>query len=450
MTSQPPDAPTALGIAPSLPTLDGPVVDAIVTFDPPSVPDGPSEPRPPVKGLKRLMWTIIPANLGIFMLWGAIPGILLPQQVTLTFGTENQANVANLAIITTIGAFAAMLAQPIAGQVSDRTRSRFGRRAPWMVIGALAGSLALIGLAFADKLWGFIIAWTLVHISFNFAQGPLSAVMPDRVPLGKRGTFASLVGIGTMVGMIGGQVIGSVFFNNIRLGYIIFATFAVLMLISFVLINPDYPSTDIKPEPFSFKEFLGTFWFNPKKHPDFGWAFLGRFLLTAGFQIVTGYQLYLLQFYFHVEEPQKIIPILGLLTMVGMVISTIVSGPLSDKIGKRKPFVFGSAAFVSIAFVIPWMWQDITAWMIMMFLSGFGFGMYQAVDTALISEVLPSKDSYAKDLGIVNIAATLPQTLAPAIAGAIVLTMGYRALFPIAIVLGLLGAVAIWPIKSVK
>ena len=58
--------------------------------------------------------------------------------------------------------------------------------------------------------------------------------------------------------------------------------------------------------------------------------------------------------------------------------------------------------------------------------------------------------SFAKDPGVVNIAATLPQTLAPGVAGAIVLAYGYAALFPVAIVLGILGACAIWPIKSVR
>ncbi len=123
---------------------------------------GNDDPPPPIKGIRRLLGWIIPANLGIFLIWGAVPGILLPQQVTLALGEENK--VGNLAIIATIGAFAAMIAQPIAGQISDRTRSRFGRRAPWMIIGVLAGALALVGLAFADSLVGIAIAWTLVQI----------------------------------------------------------------------------------------------------------------------------------------------------------------------------------------------------------------------------------------------------------------------------------------------
>ena len=108
------------------------------------------------------------------------------------------------------------------------------------------------------------------------------------------------------------------------------------------------------------------------------------------------------------------------------------------------------SGMISLGFLLPWFWQDVTAWIIMTFIAGFGFGMFQAVDTALISEVLPSAKSFAKDLGVVNIAATLPQTLAPGVAGAIVLVFGYQGLFPVAIVLGILGALAIWPIRSVR
>lgn len=409
---------------------------------------GNDDPPPPLTGLRRLMLWIIPANFSVFLIWGAVPGILLPAQVAVLFGEEDK--LASLTIVLTVGAFSAMLAQPIAGQISDRTRSRFGRRAPWIVLGALAGGLALVGLAFAESLVGVIVAWTLVQICYNFAQGPLSAVMPDRVPLKRRGTFAALMGIGLMLGAIGGQIIGAFFFGSITLGYVIFAVFALVMLTVFVIVNPDRSSTALPREPFRWREFLGTFWVNPVRHPDFFWAFTGRLLLYTGYFAVTGLQLYLLTDYFGVESPEQVIPLLGLLGLVGVMISTVAAGPLSDRVGRRKPFVFASAAVVSLAFVLPWVWQDLTAWMIMTFIAGFGFGMFQAVDTALMSEVLPSAKNFAKDLGVVNIAATLPQTLAPGVAGSIALWFGYAALFPVAIGLGILGALAVWPIKATR
>ena len=409
---------------------------------------GNEDPPAPIKGVRRLLAWIIPANFGIFLIWGAVPGILLPAQIAAQFGEADK--VANLTIVATIGAFCSMLAQPIAGQISDRTRSRFGRRAPWIFIGSLAGGLALVGLAFANSLVGVIIAWSLVQITYNIAQGPLSAVMPDRVPLNRRGTFAALSGIGLMVGAIGGQIVGSMFLGSIAAGYVTFAVFSLVILTLFIIFNPDYSSKEVEREPFKLGDFLRTFWVNPIKHPDFFWAFTGRLLLYTGYFAVTGFQFFLLTDYFGVEKPGEVIPMLGLISLAGILIATAVSGPLSDKLGRRKIFVFASSVVTGIAFLLPWVWPDITAWMIMTFISGLGFGMFQAVDTALMSEVLPSAKSFAKDLGVVNIAATLPQTLAPGVAGAIVLSMGYAALFPVAIVLSIIGAFAVWPIKAVK
>lgn len=428
-----------------LPEPDTAVDDAVAFVEEAA---GNEDPPAPIKGVRRLLGWIIPANLGIFLIWGAVPGILLPAQITALFGEADK--VANLTLVATIGAFCSMLAQPIAGQISDRTRSRFGRRAPWIVIGALAGGLSLVGLAFANSLVGVVIAWSLVQITYNIAQGPLSAIMPDRVPLKRRGTFAALSGIGLMVGALGGQIVGSLFFNSITAGYVTFAAFSLVILTLFIVFNPDYSSKDLPPEPFRVGDFLRTFWVNPIKHPDFFWAFTGRLLLYTGYFAVTGFQLFLLTDYFGVEKPETVIPMLGLISLVGILLATVVSGPLSDKVGRRKPFVFISSVVTGLALVVPWVWPDLTAWMVFTFVSGLGFGMFQAVDTALMSEVLPSAKSFAKDLGVVNIAATLPQTLAPGVAGAIVLSFGYTALFPVGIVLSVLGAFAVWPIKAVK
>lgn len=427
------------------PTPPTPPVITETTFI--TTADGSADPPAPIKGLRRLTIWALPANFGIFVLWGAIPGILLPQQLTVMDAANK---VANLALVATIGAFAAMIAQPLAGLISDRTRSRFGRRAPWIVLGALAGGLSLVGLAFSNTLVGIVIAWTLVQICYNFAQGPLSAVMPDRVAVSRRGTFSALVGIGTMVGALGGQIVASMFFESITVGYVVFATFTLIVLVLFVVFNPDYSSRNVEPEPFRLGVFLHTFWVNPVKHPDFFWAFTGRLLLFTGYFAVTGFQLYILVSYLHIGKPQDVIPLLGIVSIVGVLIATLLGGPLSDRLHRRKIFVFVASVLLAAAMALPWVWPTLTAWMVMTFVAGLGFGVYMSVDAAIMSEVLPSANSFAKDLGVVNIAATLPQTLAPGIAGAIVLAFGYAALFPIAVVLAVLGAFAIWPIKKVR
>ena len=399
-------------------------------------------------GLRKLLLWLLPANLGVFILWGAIPGVMLGLQMA---ALDEANKVANLAVVSTIGAFAAMIAQPVAGMVSDRTRSRFGRRAPWMLGGAVVGALALLGLAFSATLVQIAISWTVVQIAFNFVQGPLSAILPDRVPVRARGTFAAVGGAAAMLGALGGQVFGAVLGNSLTVGYVILAAIAVVTTTLFVVFNPDASSKDVRPQQFELVDFLRTFWVNPVKYPDFAWAFVGRLLLYTGYFSVTGYNLYLLQDYIGLKDGAlAYVPALGILSLIGMLPMIAISGPLSDRLGRRKIFVFISSVVVGLGLIVPWVWPTVGGMMAMSVICGVGFGAFSAVDQALMTEVLPSADSFAKDLGVVNIAATLPQTLAPGVGGAIVVAFSYAGLFPVGIVLSVVGAFAVFRIKAVR
>jgi MFS family permease len=321
-----------------------------------------------------------------------------------------------------------------------------------MVMGVMGGGLALVGMALAKTLIQVAIAWVIVQVAYNATQGPLSAILPDRVPRSARGTFSALAGLGAMLGALGGQVAGASLASAIPTAYLLLAGLALIVVPLFVVQNPDHSSRDDERQPFDVADFLRTFWVNPIAHPDFFWAFTGRLLLYLGFFAITGYQLYILQEYIGLgDRAVTYIPLFGVVSLAGIITSTLVTGPLSDRLGRRKIFVFGSSALVGLAMVVPMVVPTVPGWLIFTALAGLGFGMFSAVDQALMSEVLPSATSFAKDLGVVNIAATLPQTLAPGVAGAIVLAFGgYVALFPVGMVLSLLGAFAVWPIKAVR
>ncbi|GIF98113.1 MFS transporter [Catellatospora citrea] len=409
-----------------------------------TAPVRPALTRP----LRRLLVWTFPANIGMYLLWGAIPGILLPLQVA---AIDEDAKAANLAVVATVGALAAMLAQPLAGAISDRTRSRFGRRGPWIVGGALTGGLALLGLASANTLVQITVAWTITQIAYNFAQGPLAAVMPDRVPPASRGVFSAVTGTGLMLGALGGQVVATRFADDLPAGYLTFAGLALVALTLFVLFNPDQDNRAAPRRPFSLRAIVDSYWFDPRRHPDLGWAFLGRLLLYLGYFIVVNYQLYILQDRVGLGEAAiDYVPVVGVASLGGTVLATVVSGPLSDRLGRRRIFVYAAAAMLATALLLPWIWPTKPGMLAFALLSGLGFGVFQAVDTALITEVLPAEQDFGKDIGVVNIAATLPQVLAPAAAGAIVAAAGYAPLFPVGIALVLLGGLAVVPIKSVR
>src|SRR5215218_11220214 len=323
---------------------------------------GAEEPLPLKRGtLRRLLFWIFPANLSIFLVWGAVPSVLLPLQVQ---GLDPANKEANLAVVLTVGAISSVLAPPIVGAISDRTRSRFGRRATWMILGAFLGGLALIGMGLANGIVQIAIAWAMVQFLVNFPQNMMGAVLPDRVTRAARGTASAIAGLALMFGALGGQVLGSQLAGNIPGGYVFLAGFLLVVVTLFVVFNPDHSSRDLPRERLTPADVLRTFWVNPVRHPDFFWAFVGRFLLYAGYFAVYGYQLFILQEYIGLgKEALTALPLAGVVSLAAMLLSTIIAGPLSDRIGRRKIFVFISSLLVAVGLVMPLLMPDFTGWL---------------------------------------------------------------------------------------
>lgn len=367
-------------------------------------------------------------------------------------GIDDAAKVENLTVVQVMSALAAMIAQPLIGVLSDRTRTRFGARAPWMVAGALLGSVALALAGASTSVASLVVAMVAVQFGFNAFQGPLSTILPDRVPSRLRGRFSTLFGLGAVVAAISGSVIGSAFATRIPVGYVTVAGAVLLIIMVFIVLNPDADNRGVARPPFSARTLLKAFWVSPVRHPDFFWAFLGRILLFGGFSMVTTFNIYIAQEYvgLSVEEAARVVPLIGVVGLPGFLLAIAVSGPLSDRIGKRKPIVLIGGLVIAVSAVFPLISPTVAGMMISAVVLTIGFGVFISVDVALVSEVLPGKDDFAKDLGVINIAATLPNTIAPVAAAGIVTVSGYGALYPALAVIAGVGALAVLPIKGVR
>lgn len=409
------------------------------------------EPAASPPANRRLLPSLLVAALTLFATYGGLIAILLPSQVLIV----DEANkVANLATVTTISFVFTLFAQPIVGALSDRTRSRFGRRAPWMVIGAIVGGIFLFGLgSLTDILW-IAVFWTVIQVALNFFQAPLTAITADRFPRSKRGGASAMVGLGTQLGMTVGIMLAGAFAAQVGVGYSAFGAAVIVVAVLFAVINRDWSSKHASVDAFSWGAFFRGFWISPRRHPDFAWAFAARFLLILGYFVVSAFQLYMLTDYIGMPlaDAQGAVVTLTLVAFVPTLIAIALSGWWSDRVGRRKVFIYAASVVMVAGLAMPLPQPNMTGMILMSVINGVGFGLYMSVDAALMTEVLPNEGvSAGKDLGILNVATNVPQAMSPAIGGLIITSLGgYPMLFVFAIVFTILAAVATAPIKGVR
>lgn len=416
-----------------------------------STPPAAGEPAASPPAGKALLPSMLVTALTLFATYGGLIAILLPSQVALI---DEKNKVANLAIVVTTSFVFTLFAQPLAGALSDRTRSRFGRRAPFMVMGAIVGAVFLFGLgSLRDILW-ITVFWVIIQVALNFLQAPLTTITADRFPRSRRGTASAMIGLGTQLGMTLGVMLAAALGSQIGIGYSTFGAAVLVITVLFVLINKDWSSKQAAVDPFSWGGFFKGFWVNPRRHPDFAWAFGARFLLILGYFVVFSYQLYLLQDYIGMSltEAQGASVTLTLAALVPTLIAVMLSGWWSDRVGRRKVFIYVASAIMVVGLSMPMFMPDMTGMIAMSVINGIGFGLYMSVDAALMTEVLPSEGTAAgKDLGILNVATNIPQAMSAAIAAIIITSFGgYSSLFVFAMVFVVLAAVATAPIRGVK
>jgi MFS family permease len=301
---------------------------------------------------------------------------------------------------------------------------------------------------------GVGILWVLFSAFQNGEYASLSAAVPDHVPVNQRATVAGWVGMPQALGLVVGTALVVYVFTSkagdYLASYLALAIPMVLLALPFVLFTADYPLDPEPRSPMSVRTLLTSYWVSPRQYPDFAWAWITRFLASLAIGMGTLYLLYFLRDQVHYAHPAQGLFILIVIYTVLVIITAIVGGVISDRIGKRKMLVTVSGIFMGLAallltFVETWPAAEIAA-----VLFGAGFGAYLAVDQALITQVLPAAKDRAKDLGIINIAIVGPAAVAGALAAGLVSLGGYPTLYAATAVVAALGSALVWRIKSVK
>ena len=223
------------------------------------------------------------------------------------------------------------------------------------------------------------------------------------------------------------------------------------MLLALVL--PDKPLEKHVVPAFNLGQFLASFWISPVKYPDFAWTWITRFLAIMASSAVTFYLLYYFQDAIHYTSKAAVqgVANFNYIYVAVLLVASISGGFLSDRLQRRKVFVFFGGIVIALSMLFLAFVQTRTGTIFAAVLFGLGFGVYLAVDIALITQVLPSAKDRAKDLGVFNIANTLPQVLVPIVAALTINAFhNYTVLFAIVAVAALLSGVLVLPIKSVR
>jgi MFS family permease len=392
----------------------------------------------PPRRLNHLDFAILAVYwVAIGYLWQSLGTLILPDLVQQLVGPHDKGKA--LSLLEGIGTVMAVVWQPMMGAVSDRSRSRFGRRRPFILAGTIGDVLFLTGLALSGSYWLLVIFYFLLQTASNTAQGPYQGMMPDVVPEDQRGTASGYYGIANLVGTLFGTVVAGLILahagRQAAVGSIL-ALLLVTMLVT-VLFVPDRtpPALERFRSP---REVLWATFTTPLRYPNFLWLMTSRLLILMGIVGIQSFTLFYFSDTFFYGDNRATTAattaVVGLVVLLAIAV-TWPAARISDRIGRRPLILIGGAvAGLGVLVLIfggyRWMPRAILTPLAAFLglpelvaqtlaaglLIGAGLGAFLSVDWAFITDVIPV-DQAGLFFGFSNIATAGSGIIARFVAG---------------------------------
>ncbi len=200
----------------------------------------------------------------------------------------------SLALVTGVGSLLAIVSNPLFGRLSDRTTSPLGMRRPWMLVGLAGGTVGVLTVAVAQSITVVLIGWCVAQVFLNALLAALASVLPDQVPAVQRGVVSGLLGICVPAASVAGTYLVQAFDGSALTMFLAPCVVGGALVLVFVARLGDRRLDPADRPPWSLREFVGSFYVDPRTHRDFAWAFVSRFMLVTAYAFLVTYQAYYL------------------------------------------------------------------------------------------------------------------------------------------------------------
>ena len=341
-------------------------------------------------------------------LWSSLHTIILPLRL-LDFVAEAQKNT-YLGLLTFAGLILAMLVQPIAGALSDRSGFGWGRRRPYILLGVVLALFLLPGIGLYNSFIVIFLVYCLLQITCNTAQGPYQAFIPDLVPEGKRGLASGVKGLLEIVGGLALVRLIAYFMTRYFAGegspwlWLALAVLGIALLgtmLATVLTVKERPRAGGPQLPL-LPTLYKSFKIDVKANRDFVWFLVSRLLILMAMATLQTFALYFLMDVIGVANPAEVAG--DLLIVVGICLLAVVypAGRLSDRIG-RRPVVVSSGFLGALGILLLFFAHDYGYIMFCGGLLGISTGAFMSSNWALATDLVPRGEE-ARYLGLTNLA----------------------------------------------